>query len=474
MKAYISLIVLIQLLLFCNTRFLQTDTTEITDTKNSTQLETLNDTNSNVDQNAVAVEEESKSELEANGGNEELSEDEENKLKNLLCRINANGTVYDFSDLNKKSEDYVDEGPTGNLYYNICGNSVKSCGQKGGMASFVGNSTNENCIQLAGNFTVSSKLLLINDHRNNKTIIRMSLPEGEACRTDEKQKYQTTIELTCDPEAEEPIIPDATIDVNSCANKISITTKHACPKLNLIEKWNNIKNNKWILGAILVALGTFFCFFGENFLKITQVIAGGALVLIIFLYLILSNFNIILFSWQFWLVVVFAVILGCLTGWFMSKIQWLPGLVFGSLLGFVVGFFIFNLCLRFIESSPMVYFWIIVSICVVLGCLLGYYKEEEIAIISTSFVGAYAIMRGFSTWFGGFPNEGQIYELGNKGQWDQLKNTLTAVVYVYLVFCLILAAFGMYIQFKYFYDGNKKKNNKEEEKPLNQSEHHAA
>jgi flagellar basal body-associated protein FliL len=41
---------------------------------------------------------------------------------------------------------------------------------------------------------------------------------------------------------------------------------------------------------------------------------------------------------------------------------------------------------------------------------------------------------------------------------------------IYLVICLIVAACGMYIQFKYFYDGDKKKNKKEEEKPLNQAE----
>jgi hypothetical protein len=466
MKSVVSLIFIAQLLVIANAAFLKTNSKQepvtnqnqagASENTQATQTTTTNNNDKPVvtEQKAVIPE----------------TSGEEKKLIDAFCFINTNGTVYDLNNLKNDEGDYLEQGLTGNVHFNICRNSFKSCGDKGGMASFVGSINGDNCVQLAGNYTVSSKFSLITDESKNKTTLRMTLPEGDICKSDDKKRYQTTIDFTCDPEAEAPIIPDVPININSCTNKIFVSSKYACPKMNVYALWNKIQDNKWIFGAILIGLGIFFCFFGENFLKVTQVIAGGALVLLIFLYLIFSQFSVGLYTWHFWVIVIIAVGLGCLAGWFMSKITWLPGLVFGCLLGFVIGFFIFNLCLRFIHSNPIAVFWITMVTCIILGCLLGFYKEEEIAIISTSFVGAYGIVRGLSIWFGGFPDERQVYELGNNGEWDQMKQKLTAVVYAYLAGFVVLAVLGMYIQFKYFYDGDKKKNKKDEEKPLNQKE----
>lgn len=380
----------------------------------------------------------------------------ETNLVDAFCFINNNGTVYDLNDLTNDEADYTVATNTGKINFNICRNALNSCAGEKNIASWVSNLDPNNCVSVAGNQTVTSEFTLIENDQTNSTVLRMKLPEGDVCKSDEAKRYTTYIEFTCDEDADAPVISKNALNINSCENRIYMTTKYACPKLNVYALWNKIQDNKWIFGAIIMGLGVFFCFFGENFLKITQVIAGAALTIIIFMYLVFSNTSIEIYTWQFWLIIVIAAAIGCLAGWFMSQITWLPGLVFGILLGFVVGFVLYNIGLRFIDSNPEVVFWVTMSVCVIGGALLGYFKEEEIAIISTSIVGAYAIIRGLSIWCGGFPDERQVYELGSKGEWDQMKDMLDATVYAYLAGFFVLSAIGMWIQFKYFYDGSKK------------------
>lgn len=398
---------------------------------------------------------------------------EEIKLIDAFCFINHNGTVYDLNPLKNNYNDYKLNVLTGTLDFNICRNALNSCTGKTGMISYTENlpTSNNNCVELSGNATVTSSFTLI--QQNNDTsqdVLRMTLPPGDLCNSDSKLYYQTTIDLTCNVNATEPVITSDPFNLNACTNKIYISTQAACPKYNVYALWNAVQSNKWVFGIIIIALGIFFCFFGEEFLKISQIIAGGAVVLIVILYLIFNYTQAQLYSWQFWLIIVLASAVGCLAGYFMSKIQWLPGFIFGGLLGFVLGFFIFNLALRYIQSNPAVVFWICISACVVVGCLIGYFYEEFIAILCTGIVGAYGIIRGISIMAGGFPDERQVYELGSKGEWDQMKALLTPVIFAYLAGFLVLSAAGLYIQFKYFYDGNKKKkDDKKDEKALNEN-----
>lgn len=395
----------------------------------------------------------------------------ENKTQvaDAFCFINNNGVVYDLNTL-KSDIDYKVETLSGFINFNFCRDQVNPCKDQTGSASFTSSKLGTECIQIAGSNTVSSKIFIQEEKKTNdkneevvSTLIRLDLPEGEICKSDANKKYQTIVELKCDESQEVPIFTNNVFDSKICENKIYGVSKAACPKYDVYGLWNSILNNKYIFGSILILLGAFFCFVGENFLKITQVIAGAALTLILVLYFIFNFTSIIMGTWVFWLVIVLAFALGGLVGYFMSKISWLPGLVFGFLLGFVLGFVVFNIALKFIASNSIIVFWTSMVICIILGCLLGYYKEEEISIISTSVVGAYGIIRGISIMAGGFPDERQVYELSSKGEWDQLSNILTGVVYAYLAGLIVLAILGMYVQFKYFYDGSKKKDEKKDD-----------
>lgn len=392
-----------------------------------------------------------------------------NQVADAFCFINNNGVVYDLNIL-KSEIDYKVETLSGFISFNFCRDQVNPCKDQKGIASFTSSKLGTDCLQIAGSNTVSSKIFVQEEKKINEkneevvsTLIRLDLPEGEVCKSDANKKYQTIVELRCDETQEVPVFTNNVFDSNICENKIYGVSKAACPKYDVYGLWNTIINNKYIFGSIVILLGAFFCFVGENFLKVTQVIAGAALALIFVLYFVFNYTSIIMGTWVFWLVIVLAFAIGCLAGYFMSKISWLPGLVFGFLLGFVLGFVVFNIALKFIASNSIIVFWTSMVACILLGCLLGYYKEEEISIISTSVVGGYGIIRGISIMAGGFPDERQVYELSSKGEWDQLSNHLTGVVYAYLAGLLVLAILGMYVQFKYFYDGSKKKDKKKDD-----------
>jgi hypothetical protein len=394
----------------------------------------------------------------------------ETELHDAFCFINANGTVWDFNGLANDEADYRVKTPSGYLNFNLCQNALNPCAGKSGIASYSTTLEGDNCVQLAGNNTISSQFFKIYDETNNKTVIRMKLPEGDICQSDISKNYQTTIDFECNEDADTPIITNNPININSCNNKIYISSSSACPKLNMYSLWRSVQENKWAFGAVILGLGIFFCFFGENFLKITQVIAGGAITVIFVMYMVFNHTNIEIGTWQMWVILGVCLLLGCAAGFFMSFLTWLPGVIFGILLGFVSGFVVYNIGLRFIESNPTVVFWVSMSVCLIIGGVLGYFLEEEISIISTAAVGAYAMIRGISIWAGGFPDERQVYELGQKGEWDQMHELLSPAIWGYLAGFVVLSIAGMFIQFKFFYDGKKKKKGEKDEKEKDEDE----
>jgi len=116
-------------------------------------------------------------------------------------------------------------------------------------------------------------------------------------------------------------------------------------------------------------------------------------------------------SLTFWLIIIFTVIVGLAVGWFISKIEWIPPLVLGGMLGWIFSLVLYQLALKYIQSNPDVVYWLTVAVSIVIGIVLGYYLPSHILIIATSFIGAYAIIRGLSFVFGHFPNEGEIVNI---------------------------------------------------------------
>ena len=69
-------------------------------------------------------------------------------------------------------------------------------------------------------------------------------------------------------------------------------------------------------------------------------------------------------------------------------------------------------------------------------------------IVSTSVIGSYIVIRGFSFLFGNFPSESLIIDLIRKEEYEELKNIINGIVYVYLVFWIILSVGSAFVQFR--------------------------
>lgn len=385
--------------------------------------------------------------------------------KSAFCYLNDNGIIYDLNALHNTNIDYRIDTVEGTFNFNFCKNAIHSCTNKpedAGLGFFT-DALNMQCYKVAGSSTVSNKYDIIFDTKTSKTTIAMTMPSGEACKTNPDKNYSTIFNIECDATAEAAIIESNAFSSLQCTNTINIKSKAACPFFDAYSVFNTIKSNKYIFGSILILAGIFFCFFGLKFIKITEMIAAGVAVTLLFIWLIFSNITLTYATWAFWLTIAISVAFGILVMVLLGKYEWIGRGLLGGLLGFVSGLFVYNLALRFIQSNPTVVFWLTMVVCIAIGIFITIWIGKPILVISTSIIGSYGIIRGISFMAGGFPDEREVYDLGQKGEWDQMSDLLSLYVYIYLGVFVVLSIVGMIIQFKYFYDEEEKKEKKGEE-----------
>lgn len=402
-----------------------------------------------------------------------VNNEETVELKDSFCMLNYKGKLFDLNPL-KSDKDYRIQSALGNLTFNICQNQKLACNNKPelSMASYTTNNSVYDCRYVAGSNTVSNNYILNYNPKNNVYTIRMKLPEGDVCKTDITKRYTTDLEITCDAYQKEkdekeknenmyvPILENSQFNINSCENTIYIKSVYACPKYSVYSLFNNIISNRVLLGSILFCFGIFFCFVGENFIKITQVIAGTIFATGFIINMAFNSMIVEYNSIEFYTILIVAIGLGLIFGFYMTKVTWLPGLIFGTLLGFISGFLLFSFLITIFSAYPTFIFWSSILICVFIGCFVGYKKEEETAIISTTIIGAYSIVRAISIWVGNFPNEKQIYYLATNQEWTHLKSLISGIIYLYIFMLIIFSILGMIVQFKYFYHGANEEDKK--------------
>jgi hypothetical protein len=324
----------------------------------------------------------------------------ETNITQAFCFVNNNGTVYDLNPLYRKELDYQIKETTYTVDFNICKAAINQCTTTPNTTTHSyamirqTTGTTTECINLAGADTVVSDWTLIYDPILKQTSIEIQLPPGDVCRTDANRNYTTSYSIVCDPDAKTPVF-DAVqnISPNTCDNVIKMRSANACPKFDVYGFWNEVIQNKYIVGAVLMILGAFFTFFGKKFLKVTEILTGVLLTCFLVMFLLFQYLHIQYTSLEFWLIVAFSVALGLLAGYFISKLEWLPPMILGGFLGYLGSTFLYQLCLKYIQSNPTAVYWVTLVACVILGAVLGYLLAKHVLIISTSFIGAYAFVR---------------------------------------------------------------------------------
>jgi glucan phosphoethanolaminetransferase (alkaline phosphatase superfamily) len=80
--------------------------------------------------------------------------------------------------------------------------------------------------------------------------------------------------------------------------------------------------------------------------------------------------------------------------------------------------------------------------------VFAYFLFTFIVIISTSFCGAYAVIKGISLYAGGFPDEYIMVDLLMNGEFDEFSELLTPELWGYISGWLVLFALGVIVQYK--------------------------
>jgi len=164
----------------------------------------------------------------------------------------------------------------------------------------------------------------------------------------------------------------------------------------------------------LIIFGTIVTFYGGKFFPLVlATIAGGVVFLVILLLASVLGAlkaldkgkestpgEITLAVMSF----LFALGLGIFVGFLIKKV-WRTGItILGTAAGFFIGFVLYT----FVLITWIQHVGVLIASCGLSALLFGYlaYKyDKHIIIYLTSFIGAYAFIRGISMFAGNFPNE---------------------------------------------------------------------
>jgi hypothetical protein len=181
----------------------------------------------------------------------------------------------------------------------------------------VANNTEDGCIILSGQgVRINTESFIYDKIAYDGISIHYS--GGDYC--DEKRSYDLTLNVVCDPNAEEI----ANIIVNEshkCFKIVTLNHKTGCKIGQLSGLWEWSKNHEIVIAVPCILIGFFTCFTGITLLPILYISSGivftvSAIWLIFYSTFLQNNTQ----DWVGWLVMVGSTLLGCLIGFFFYKV----------------------------------------------------------------------------------------------------------------------------------------------------------
>jgi len=346
------------------------------------------------------------------------------------------------------------------FYYNFCSDASHTCNGNSGLFVKYPKGEEKNCKLLSESSDNPNQFSLL-DESNVEKGIKVEFNSGEPCN--DTANYRVTWNIYCDEKGEDKTINILSkSDFNSsskCEYKINAKSREACPNLNFYAVYKFLKENKFVTGTILVILGLIEVFLGYKFLPVTvfiiSVLAVTSLVFVlVFQFIAVSVKQVVV-----WIVLGTGAAAGIILGIFLAKYKKVFFGILGGLLGLILGNVFYVLILRFVDWSPTAIYWITLVGCIIIFALLTILLSKFFVIIATSIIGAYAVIRGASLYFGGFPEESYIIDCISNGEKEELKHLFKAPFYIYIASFIVLSVIGVIVQFK----TNKEEKKEDEE-----------
>ncbi len=353
--------------------------------------------------------------------------------------------TYNFTS---DSESYI-------LYYNFCFHTQLLCGNLSAYAIMVplDSETNEpnfnKCIRASSDSLLSNYEYKLIDENEVSKGVELLMKEGDYFEEINKLKrYETIFNIYCDDSVKGFIVDEVKLSENDLM--ISGKSKNGCPMLQISAIYNFIVNNKYILSCVMIVLGAIECFFGlamlgPSLFSIGFITGFGFLLILFGEFIIKPNTN----SYLIWTLIFICVVIGICLGYLATSLPKIGFFALGTWLGVVVAFVVNNLFLYKIETNPPdLLLYLLMLVLGATGAFLSKWKWKFVCILSTSFLGAYLIIRAMSIFIGYYPDE---LTIAKKIRYKEMDG-VGWEFYLYFSFIVILAGFGVYFQYK-----NKKK-----------------
>jgi hypothetical protein len=163
---------------------------------------------------------------------------------------------------------------------------------------------------------------------------------------------------------------------------------------------------------------------GNAFYSVLAFISGILLVAFVILFLILSNVSVTISTTAFWITLAAVIIGGTLCGYLFVKydLKWIVDIAIAGFAGYLLGVFLYDFILNQIHFNPKIVYYSSIAFSIIFAIVMVILFRNFVIILSTSLIGAYALVRGLSLLIGGFPSEGMVVDLIEKKEWGQLKN----------------------------------------------------
>ena len=166
--------------------------------------------------------------LKKDSAPEKVLEAPEPKTYSGYCFMKMKNQFYDLNQFNMIKPWKLKDNKGQSISFNFCSNIDTKCAVDNVLIA-----EPTKCKKLSGRSEEEKTWTLSKDKKKND-VITIAFPQGDSCGF--RQFYQTTVELTCDPKANVPVITNnKTLDLSKCKNTIKIRSRHGNLIYNLIK-----------------------------------------------------------------------------------------------------------------------------------------------------------------------------------------------------------------------------------------------
>jgi hypothetical protein len=316
------------------------------------------------------------------------------------------------------------------IQFNFCSDIDTTCKQKDALIA-----DPKNCKRFSGKHD-QEKTWILTQNSAKKPVLNIAYPSGDVCAAG--KTYQTSLELTCDPKVNVPLITnDKTFSEKKCLNVIKMTTKYACSSGRFSAWWNQFGMPKQGLAGILIALGLYFIIFGVYNWKTNSILINcGILGLILYSFLSLFvKVNLGL-----------CMLLGVGIAFLAFNFEAFNAVILGVVVGYLFGSLLYNLLVKAVQINPQALYWSTLISCILFVSIAGGFMKAYMVVLATSLVGSYALVRGISVYAGGYPDETYVMLLINKGEYSQFGRVFGPKIYMYIGGIFFMTGIGFWIQ----------------------------